>query len=342
MKKKIILDCLGGDNGINAMVEGAVSGLKKYPELNMVLVGDEEYIKPKVQEFGSRVEIIHTIENISMQDHPTDAIRKKTNSSIVLGLSALKNREDCGLFLSAGSTGAVLTGGFLKVGRVPGVTRPAIGPEFPTVKGGKVMLIDSGANMDCKPINLIHFAIMGNEYYKSIGIKSPRIALLNVGVEDTKGNELAKETFGLLKKLDEKKVINFVGNVEGNTVLNGEVDVIVCDGFNGNVLLKSMEGLMKNIFRSLKGIMTDGIVAKIGALMLSGKLKKFKKLYMDNQTGTLLLGVKKPVVKMHGNSTADKVAKAIDYAISVIDFDLHDKMQSAIKEANQWVINEEA
>ena len=329
--KKIVLDCLGGDNGLPAMVAGAVTALKRNAELHLVMVGNAEQIKPQVAEFGTRVEIMDAKVNIAMNEHPTTAIRTKTDSSLVLGLEQLKKREDCGAFVSAGSTGAVLTGGFMKIGRIPGVSRPALCPFLPTlVDSQEFMLLDAGANMDCTAIQLAQFAIMANEYKKAMGMSEPRVALLNVGAEETKGNEVVKQAHTLLCKLRDAGCLNFVGNIEPDQVFNGNVDVVVADGFWGNVLLKSSEGMVKFIFKSLKKIIASRFSAKIGALFLGGKLKKFKAEKMDKTNATIFLGLKKSVVKMHGNADARKVTSALEYAMTVADLDLNQRIEQAL------------
>ena len=340
--KKIVLDCLGGDNGLPAMVSGAVTALKQNPELQLVMVGDAEQIKPQVVEFGDRVEIVDTKVNIAMDEHPTTAIRTKTDSSLVLGLEQLKTRNDCGAFVSAGSTGAVLTGGFMKIGRIPGVSRPALCPCMPTlIDGQEFMLLDAGANMDCSAEQLVQFAIMANEYKKALGMEKPRVALLNVGAEETKGNEVVKTAHAMLNKLRDAGMINFVGNIEPDHVFQGEVDVVVADGFWGNVLLKSSEGMVKFIFKSLKQIISSSFSAKIGALFLGGKLKKFKAEKMDKTNATIFLGLKKSVVKMHGNADARKVTSALNYAMTVVDLDLHQRIEPALAQI-ETVLGENA
>lgn len=341
MKKKIVFDCLGGDNGLPAMLAGAVTALQKHPELQMVLVGDATVIKPAVAPFGDRVEVIDTKTNIAMDEHPTQAIRNKPHSSLVLGLEQLKNREDCGAFLSAGSTGAVLTGGFMKVGRIEGVSRPAMCPYLPTAVDDKTfMLIDCGANMDCTPVNLVHFALMANEYQKKCGIAQPRVALLNVGTEAAKGNEVVKQTHALLTKLHDKKLLNFVGNIEADQVFKAEADIVVTDGFWGNVLLKSVEGTVKFVFKAVKNIMTQTLWTKIGALLIGGKLKAFKRAKIDKQAASIFIGLKKPVIKMHGNADSGKVTAAIEYAMSVADLDLAKYITKALAKAEPILAEE--
>lgn len=329
--KKIVLDCLGGDNGLPAMLAGAVTALKRNPELQLILVGDAGIIQPQVAEFGDRVEIIDTKVNITMDEHPTTAIRTKTDSSLVLGLNQLKTREDCGALVSAGSTGAVLTGGFMKIGRIAGVSRPALCPFLPTlIDGQEFMLLDAGANMDCTAVHLVQFAVMANEYKKATGMEKPRVALLNVGTEATKGNEVVKQAHALLVKLRDAGIINFVGNVEPYQAFNAEVDIVVADGFWGNVFLKTTEGSVKFVFKSLKQIIASSFSAKIGALFLGGKLKKFKAEKADKTNATVFLGLKKSVVKMHGNADERKVVSALEYAMTVADLNLNQRIEQAL------------
>ena len=329
--KKIVLDCLGGDNGLPAMVAGAVEALKRNPELQLVMVGDESQIRPQVAEFGDCVEIIDTKVNIAMDEHPTTAIRTKTDSSLVLGLEQLKQREDCGAFVSAGSTGAVLTGGFMKIGRIAGVSRPALCPFLPTlIDGQEFMLLDAGANMDCTAAHLVQFAMMANEYKKATGMEKPRVGLLNVGTEATKGNEVVKQAHALLAKLRDAGLVDFIGNVEPYQAFKGEVDVVVADGFWGNVLLKTTEGAVKFVFKSLKEIMLGSVSGKIGALFLGRKLKKFKAEKTDKTNATVFLGLKKSVVKMHGNADARKVTSALEYAMTVADLDLNQRIEQVV------------
>ncbi len=326
--KKIVLDCLGGDNGLPAMVAGAVDALKRNPELQLVMVGDAGLIQPQVAVFGNRVEIVDTKVNIAMDEHPTTAIRTKTDSSLVLGLEQLKKRDDCGAFVSAGSTGAVLTGGFMKIGRIAGVSRPALCPFLPTlVEGQEFMLLDAGANMDCTAIQLVQFAVAADAYKKAMGMEKPRIGLLNVGTEATKGNGVVKQAHDMLVKLHEAGILNFIGNVEPYQAFKGELDIVVADGFWGNVLLKTTEGTVKFVFKSLKEIMLGSLSGKLGALFLGGKLKKFKAEKTDKTNATIFLGLKKSVVKMHGNADARKVISALEYAMTVVDLDLNQKIE---------------
>ena len=261
---KVVVDGFGGDNSPEAVVEGVIMALKEYPDTDIVLTGDEERLKALVDgRDQGRIEYLHTSEVITNEESPTEAIKHKKDSSLVKGLDRVKSDEECIGFVSAGSTGAVLTGAIMRVGRIRGITRPAICPILPTIKGGNVLLIDCGANADCKAPMLVQFAIMGTAYAKAVlGITNPRVALLSNGTEDKKGNELNHEAFPLLKECEG---INFLGNMEGRDLISGDYDVVVSDGFSGNVSLKTCEGTAIGILKLLKGaIKNGGLRALIG------------------------------------------------------------------------------
>ena len=231
---KIVVDAFGGDYAPFEIVAGAVKALQANEKLNLVLVGDKDKITEILQSLvfvSDRLEIVHAPDVITMEDVPTVAIRTKKTSSIVVAYDYLKQNDDAMAIVSAGSTGATLTGAVLKLGRIPNISRPALAPILPTVNDRGVMLLDCGANADCKPENLLHFGIMGNEYMKAIGVKKPRIGLLNIGTEEEKGSEMVKEAYQLLKN----SKLNFVGNIEARDVLRGNVDVVVSDRFGGHV-----------------------------------------------------------------------------------------------------------
>lgn len=309
---KIVLDVYGGDYAPTEILKGAVMALNCEKPISLVLTGKEDEIKRELELLGcdmSRVEIIDAPEVITNDDVPTTAIRSKKNSSLVAALTALKEREDCVGMVSAGSTGAVLAGSIFILGRIKGISRPALAPLLPTLPGGEVLLIDCGANVDCKPQNLVDFAIMGSAYMKHVrGIKEPRVALLSNGVEDKKGNELNKEAF---KLLSQTSGINFVGNMEARDCLFGEYDVLVTDGFAGNIALKSIEGTALFILKALKESI-KGFKAKLGALLLKDTLKgMMKRLDYNNIGGAPFLGVEKLVVKSHGSSKARAICASI-------------------------------
>jgi len=328
---KVILDVLGGDTAPNAQLMGAIKALKQEPEMNLVLVGNKQVIDAffdKHAEFKSRIEVVHTTTNIEMNEQPTQAIRNKPDSAIVMGLELVRDRKDCVGFISAGNTGALMTGAIMKIGRIAGVSRPALCPTFPTVRERKVLVLDVGANMDCKPINLVHFALMADVYLKQKGLENPRIGLLNLGTEEEKGNELTKETFQLLKKMP----INFAGHVEARETFSGDYDAIITDGFAGNVLLKSMEGCGKLYTTELKKAM-KGFPAVIGKLILAPRLLKMKKrLHEDAAGGAILLGIKKPVTKIHGNASPTTVSNALVLSHRTGDMNLEEKIGQALKD----------
>ena len=326
--KKVILDVLGGDNAPQATIDGAMMALDRDPDLNLILVGDEKLIPAH-----PRIEVIHTTTNIEMNESPTNAIMTKKDSSIVLGMEALRKRDDTAAFVSAGSTGAVLTGAFMKVGRIPGISRPALCAQLMTVDKKGVLVLDLGANMDCKSENLVHFAIMADIYMKERGVKSPRIALLNVGTEDEKGNELTKETFKALSALKDSPVykFNFVGNMEARDTFSGKYDIVVTDGFAGNVLLKTLEGTGRLFSHELKKAMR-GFPAVIGKIILAPKLLKMKKTLSEDATGgAIFLGIKKPVIKAHGNSNPTALCNAILLGARTANMNLSEQLEQKIK-----------
>lgn len=325
---KILLDCLGLDKGYKEVVEAGIESVKKDKDIEVTFVGRVEEIISELKKYKydeNQIKIINAQEEISCNDIPTKAIKEKTNSSLVVGLENLKN-GDYDALISGGSTGAVLTGGFLKIGRIKGVSRPALCPMLPTIEGGKVMLMDCGANVDCKPINLCHFALMSHIYLKEImGIKKPRIALLNNGTEENKGNELTKETYKLLKEMP----INFIGNLEAKDFLSGKADVVICDGFAGNVLLKGTEGATKLVLNMLKSEIKKSFSCKIGALFMKKAFKNMKKqLDVNGQGGSMMLGLKKTLIKVHGSSSYKAIVGAINQAKEFKNSNILEKFES--------------
>lgn len=300
----------GGDNAPDANIKGAVRAIK---EINseIILIGNEDIINKKVKEIynkesiseiSDRLKIRNSTETIEMEDIPTQAIKHKKDSSMVVGFNLLKQDEG-DVFVSAGNSGALLTGATLLVGRIKGVDRPAIAPMLPSYKKG-LMLVDAGANTNCKPINLLQFAEFANIYLKKIyNIEKPAIGLLNIGTEETKGNDLMKESYKLLKEKADDYNINFVGNVEGREAFSGDVDAIVTDGFTGNIFLKTVEGFGKFVKRSLTESLKKNILSTIACIPALPGIKRFsKKMDYKEYGGALFLGVKKPVVKAHGSS----------------------------------------
>ena len=330
---KVVIDAFGGDNAPLCNIDGAILALSKFDNFNVVLVGDKDKLEPILSEKKydkSRLEIVDAKEVITNDDTPTVAIKTMKNSSLVVALDYLKTNDDCIGLVSAGSTGAVLTGGFLKIGRMRGVSRPALAPLLPTKTGGQVVLIDCGANVDCKPINLCHFALMGSEYFRAMfGVENPRVALLSNGVEDKKGNELVKEVFPMLKKLP----INFVGNMEARYALSGDYDVIVTDGFAGNVLLKSIEGAVKFTTGEIKEAMMSSFWGKVGGLLAKRSLKKVKsKLDYNKYGGSNFVGCKKTIVKSHGSSKPVTICAAVEQILKLEQNKVNEKIQKAIEE----------
>ena len=327
---KIVVDAFGGDYAPYEIVAGAVKALQSNPELEVVLVGDKDKITELLQSLvfvSDRLEIVHAPDVVTNDEHPATAIRTKKTSSIVVVFDYLKQNEDAVALVSAGSTGATLTGSVLKLGRIKGVSRPALAPLLPTLNDGKVMLLDCGANAECKAENLMHFAIMGNEYMKAMGIKKPRIALLNIGTEEEKGSEMIKEAFQLLKN----SKLNFVGNIEARDVLKGNVDVVVADGFSGNVCLKTIEGTAEILFGEIKDITKQSFKTKIGALLLKKGLYGLKNKYDHRKVGGApMLGVSKIVLKCHGNSKADSVETTINQAYALAKNKMIEKVSKAI------------
>ena len=307
---KIILDAMGGDNAPEATIKGAVKAIKEI-DSEIILVGNEEIINKKVKELynkenigqiSDKISIHNTTEEITMEDIPTQAIKHKKDSSMVVGFRLLKEGEG-DVFVSAGNSGALLTGATLLVGRIKGVDRPAMAPMLPSYKKG-VMLVDAGANTNCKPINLLQFAQMANVYLKKIyNIEKPAIGLLNIGTEETKGNDLVKESYKLLKQEADEHGINFVGNIEGRDAFTGKIDAVITDGFTGNVFLKTTEGLGKLVKRTLTESLKKNLWSTICAAPSLPAIKRFSKT-MDYKEygGALFLGVQKPVVKAHGSS----------------------------------------
>ena len=310
---EVVVDAFGGDYSPEEILLGSLNALKLNKEFALVLTGDENKLKTLISGYeydSARVRLVHAPEIISNNEAPTTAIRTKRESSIVKAFDELRTNDNVVGLVSAGSTGAVLTGAFLKLGRIKGVSRPATCPILPTQTGGKVALMDSGANVDCKPINLVHFAIMASAYMKEVyGIENPRVGLLSVGTEDHKGNELTTQVFQILKTLPN---MNFVGNMEARDLLSGNYDVVVCDGFNGNVLLKSTEGAIKFVLKNIKQSIKQRFLSKLGALFMKKTFSELKQnLDYSKYGGAVMLGCKKVVVKCHGDSKADSITNAI-------------------------------
>ncbi len=325
---RIIVDAMGGDNAPEAIVKGCLLARDEY-NVNIVLSGKEDILKKFIEDETKdyrNIEILNAEDVITNDDKPVMAIRRKKESSLVKALYAVKNNE-VDAIVSAGSTGALLSGATLIIGRVGGLERPALAPFIPTDKGFS-LLVDAGANVDCKPEYLIDFAVMGSIYVKHVlNIDNPRVGLLNIGGEEGKGNKLAIDTYELLKNSN----LNFNGNIESRYVLNGDVDVIVADGFAGNVLLKSIEGTASYIMKGLKEELTSTFISKIGALLVKPSLRNFKKrLDYGEVGGAMLLGVNAPVIKAHGSSDSIAIKNAIKQTKNILDSSVVDLIKEAL------------
>ena len=328
---KIIVDAMGGDNAPGEIVKGAVRAQRELG-VEIVLVGRKEAVEECLRaENCTDISVIDAREVITMEDDPSTATRRKKDASMTVGLNQLRDGA-ADAMVSAGSTGALLTGATLIVKRIRGIRRAALAPVLPAGKNG-VMLIDCGANAECTPEYLLQFAFMGSFYAKKImGCAEPRVGLLNVGTEDTKGDELRHETFALLKEADAEGRIRFIGNVEGTGVFDGSVDVVVSDGFTGNVLLKAAEGVIKYMMKSLKGVFYASPVNKLAAAVLKKDLKKMAKSMDVNEVGgTALIGISKPVVKAHGSSNAASIFAAIRQAKIFVEANVVGDIQENIE-----------
>ena len=313
---KIAVDAMGGDNAPSEIVKGAVEAVSERPDITVCLTGQEDIIKKELEKYTykkEQIEIVPASEVIETGEPPVNAIRKKKDSSIVVGMNLVKRGEADG-FVSAGSSGAILVGGQVIVGRIKGVERPPLAPLIPTEKGFS-LLIDCGANVDARPSHLVQFAQMGSIYMEHVmGVKRPRVAIVNIGAEEEKGNALVKETFPLLK---ECPGINFIGSIEAREIPHGGADVIVCEAFVGNVILKLYEGVGATMISLIKKGMMSSLRSKIGALLIKPALKSTLKSFDASQYGGApLLGLKGLVVKTHGSSKANEVKNSIIQCIA--------------------------
>jgi len=330
---RILLDAMGGDNAPDATIKGAVKAINEIKS-EIVLIGDKDIINKKVNEYyhkelseiSDRISIHHATEMIEMEDIPTQAIKHKKDSSMVVGFNMLK-KDEGDVFISAGNSGALLTGATLLVGRIKGIDRPALAGILPAYKS-RLLLIDCGSNTNCKPINLLQFAQMSTIYLRNtFGNENPTVGLLNIGTEETKGNELTKEAYKLLKEKSKELNINFIGNVEGRDAFSGKVDILVTDGFTGNVFLKAVEGLGKLVKTTLTESLKKNILSKLAAIPTLPAINRFKKTVdYKEYGGALFLGVKKPVVKAHGSSDEKLFEFTIKQAEQFVENRAVDKM----------------
>lgn len=337
---KIAVDAMGGDNAPGEIVKGAVEAVNERSDIAVILTGRTADIERELEKYTynkSQIEILEAPEVIETGEPPVNAIRKKKHSSIVEGMNLVKNGEADG-FVSAGSSGAILVGGQVIVGRIKGVERPPLAPLIPTEQGVS-LLIDCGANVDARPSHLVQFARMGSLYMKYVvGVENPRVAIVNIGVEEEKGNALVKETFPLLRECTD---INFIGSIEAREIPHGGADVIVCEAFVGNVILKLYEGVGATLLSMVKkGLMSD-LRSKIGALLIKPALKgTLKSFDASRYGGAPLLGLKGLVVKTHGNSKANEVKNSIIQCISFKEQEISDKIRECFAEKDN--INEQS
>ena len=332
---RIIVDAMGGDNAPLAIIKGALRGQKRWG-VDITLAGDEAAIRDALSQCGvselpQGMDIVPTTEEVTMEDDPATVFRRKKDSSMGVGLTLLRDGKG-DAFISAGSTGALLTGATLITKRIRGIRRAAMAPVMPTTTG-RCVLIDCGANAECTPEYLLQFAYLGSFYASHVlGIENPRVGLLNNGAEETKGRELQKEAYALLKDAGEKGLVNFVGNVEARDVPLGAVDVVVCDGFNGNVLLKTIEGTAMFMGSLMKKMFKKNLLSKLGYLLCASGVKDLMKMLDYREIGgTPFLGIRKPVIKAHGASDMlafrNAVKQAADVAASDITGELEENLQ---------------
>jgi phosphate acyltransferase len=324
---RLAVDAMGGDNAPKEIVLGAMKAIEKYNDIHIVLVGDEKKIREHLTS-EDRIEILHTEEMILATDEPVRAVRRKKTASMVLAAQQVADghADAC---ISAGNTGALMAVGLFVVGRIEGIERPALAPTLPTIGGEGFLLLDVGANADAKPEHLVQYAIMGSIYSeKARGISRPRVGLLNIGTEEKKGNELVRNTYDLLKDAD----INFIGNVESRDLLEGAADVVVADGFTGNMVLKTIEGTAMSVFKMLKTALTSSFKSKLAAAVLKPDLTVLKnKMDYTEYGGAGLFGLKAPVIKAHGSSDANAVFNSIRQAREMVEKDVSGTIKAAVE-----------
>jgi len=335
---RILSDAMGGDHAPDAIVQGAIDAAKEFA-VQIVLVGRGETVLNSLRALGhdtlpEGIEIANADDVVDMHDDPATVVRKRKDSSMVVGLRMLADGQGDAM-ISAGSTGALLSAATLVVKRVKGIRRAAFCPEIPTDK--KTLLIDCGANAECTPEFLVQFAFLGAAYARKVqGKANPKVGLLNIGSEDSKGTSLQKEVYGILQKAADQGLINFVGNVESREVMMDAVDVVVADGFSGNILLKSIEGTASYMAGMMKAMFKKNLLTKIGALLCKDGIAAFKKR-MDYREvgGTMLLGITKPVVKAHGSSDARAIRSAVKQAMEAVQGDLTPELQACMQQMTQ-------
>ena len=335
-KITIVVDAMGGDNAPAEPVKAAVEAVKEKNNITIILAGREDVIKKELSKYpdypGDRIRIQNASQVIEMAEPPVAAIKSKKDSSIVVGMGLVKKGE-ADAFVSSGSTGAVLVGGQVLVGRIRGIERPPLAPLIPTLKGVS-LLVDCGANVDARPSHLVQFAKMGSIYMENIlGVKNPRVAIVNIGAEEEKGNALVKETFPLLKSCPG---INFIGSIEARDIPTGYADVIVCEAFVGNVVLKMYEGVAKALFSTVKANLMTSLRTKIGALLVKPALKNVAKDFDSSEHGGApLLGLKGLVVKTHGSARSKEIKNGIFQCLQFKEQRINEKIAEFLEEENR-------
>ncbi|WP_392486440.1 phosphate acyltransferase PlsX [Haloimpatiens sp. FM7315] len=327
---KIVIDGMGGDNAPNSVIEGCINAIKEYNSLEVIITGPQSIINEELCNYTydkNRIKVVDAKEIISNNEHPVMAIRRKKDSSLARALKMVKDKE-ADAVISAGSTGAFMAGGLFIIGRIKGIDRPAIAPILPG-KNGPSMLIDCGANAECKPINLLQFAYMGKVYFENImKVNNPTVGLINIGTEEEKGNSLTKESHKLLKESS----LNFVGNIEPREVISGDTNILVCDGFVGNTVLKTFEGAAFVILSTIKEGIMGSFLTKLGGFLLKPVFRDFKKKFdYKEYGGAAFLGVDGICIKAHGSSDAKAMKNAIGQAIKFYDNSIIDKIKSQIE-----------
>ncbi|MBP3038311.1 phosphate acyltransferase PlsX [Bacillaceae bacterium Marseille-Q3522] len=324
---RIAIDAMGGDNAPKEIVLGAAEAVQKYPDLQITLVGDKAKINGYIGN-SARIDILHTEEVILGTDDPVRSVRRKKTASMVLAAKLVADgKADGGI--SAGNTGALMAAGLFVIGRIEGIERPALAPTLPTIGGEGFLFLDVGANVDARPEQLRQYAIMGSIYSQKVrGVTNPRVGLLNIGTEDKKGNELAKSTFTLLKETD----IHFIGNVEARDLLDGAADVIVTDGFTGNMVLKTIEGTAMSVFKMLKAALTGSLKSKLAAAVLKPDLVSLKdKMDYSEYGGAGLFGLRAPVIKAHGSSDRKALLSAVRQTKEMIENKVTETIKKAVE-----------
>lgn len=331
----VAVDAMGGDNAPAEIVKGVVDAVKANETVNVKLVGIEDKVNSELAKYEfdhSRIQVVNATEIIETAEHPVNAIRKKKDSSLVVALNLVKSGE-ADAFISAGSTGAVLVGAQAIVGRIPGVKRPPLAPVLPTAKG-PLVLVDCGANVDSRPDHLVLFARMGSIYSEYVlGINKPKVGIANNGAEEEKGNQLVKDTFPLLKECND---INFVGSVETKDIPQGNADVVVCDGFVGNAILKMYEGVGSTLISEIKKGLMASFRGKLGGALIKPALKEVLKKYDATEYGGApMLGLNGLVVKAHGSSNSKEIKNAINQCVQFVEADINTKIKESLQNDNQ-------